>query len=630
MGGAADRATPIEEEVIAARRARAQRPDPLLGTLMEGRYEILKRIGAGGMGVVYRARQAAMDRIVAVKVLIRSVAANETNVKRFQLEARAASRLDHPNTITIHDFGQTRDGTLYIVMEFLEGQALEAVISANKTLDPRRVVDIMSQVCGSLAEAHAQGVIHRDLKPDNIFLVDRFDRPDFVKVLDFGVAKLKDPDTRGDAATLTQAGMIFGTPKYMSPEQAQSLELNATSDIYALGVMMYEMLAGRAPFVGEVPLNILIQHVHNDPEPLSEVVDGDVPPALEAVVMRTLAKDPALRPQSADELRTELLAAYETFASGPWRGAGGSGPGLGLSGTATRVSPARQGTTGRAKGVGADAAVTEGAAWDFAGEQPEDPAPQSAKPGAGRWLGLAAVLVFLLLVGVVAVLGAIRRGGGGSDGGAAGRLTPVAAKVDAGRPDQGAGALASAGLGDAGAALDGSSDGGKLAAAEADTGRSARTASGRRPGRTGGRRQPTGGRKPPPAAQGSGGDTQAESKRITLRLRSTPVGAQVYLNGREFVGLTPTSVRRPRNLIPVTLHFRKGGFRETKLPVTFLADGTHHVTLARAAPARPADPPSGTSGGGRQPPRPPEPPPPTDQGGPFRKFGDFRPIEFKD
>ena len=287
--------------------------DPMIGRMIAGRYKIVGLLGRGGMGAVYKARQPAVQRMIALKVLLKEFTDNETVIKRFHQEALAASRLTHPNTISVYDFGQSDDGILYMAMEMLRGEALADALRPGP-LSPKRSVHIMRQVCKSLSEAHRNGIIHRDLKPDNIFLTDIQGERDFVKVLDFGVAKLKEYE--GKEGTLTQAGMIFGTPKYMSPEQARSADLDARSDIYALGVILYELLMGAPPYTGENPLSILIAHVNETPKPFREFNPNvDVPPALEAVTLRAMAKEANDRPQTVDDL-LEMLDACDEILEG--------------------------------------------------------------------------------------------------------------------------------------------------------------------------------------------------------------------------------------------------------------------------------------------------------------------------
>ncbi|MCK6549273.1 protein kinase, partial [Myxococcota bacterium] len=289
------------------------RIDPLVGTLLAGKYKIIKKIGEGGMGSVYIADQQPIDRKVAVKVLLGKLAEDDVAVKRFEQEARAISKMQHPNTVTIYDFGQTEDDRLYIVMEYLRGKTLTQVLRQEGVLAPARASKIMRQVCGSLADAHAAGIIHRDLKPDNIFLSEVGGDPDWVKVLDFGVAKLADSEGGG---TLTQTGMIFGTPKYMSPEQAEGRPIDYRADIYALGVVMYELLVGRPPFVADTPVGLLLKHISEPPPPFSRVrPDLHIDPRLEAIVMKSLEKHPDRRQQIVGELANELTA-FERAVSG--------------------------------------------------------------------------------------------------------------------------------------------------------------------------------------------------------------------------------------------------------------------------------------------------------------------------
>jgi len=315
--------------------------DPMIGRLLGGRYEIISLLGQGGMGAVYKARQPAVKRMIALKVLLREFAENDTVVKRFHQEALAASRLTHPNTIKVFDFGQTDDGVLYMAMELLRGESLAHALSRGGPMAPKRVVHIMRQCCKSLAEAHKAGIIHRDLKPDNIFLVEIEGERDFAKVLDFGVAKLK--EFEGKEGTLTQAGMIFGTPKYMSPEQARSANLDPRSDVYALGVIMYEMLMGKPPFTADNPLSILISHVNEQPRRFAQFNPGlQIPTAIEAVVFRALAKDREQRQPSVDHMFAELEAVDELLMGTPYETLAGRLPALlsGAEGEPSFVGPA--------------------------------------------------------------------------------------------------------------------------------------------------------------------------------------------------------------------------------------------------------------------------------------------------
>jgi eukaryotic-like serine/threonine-protein kinase len=294
--------------------------DPLLGKVLADRFEMLDRIGEGGMGTVYRARQVSVDRIVAIKVLNPEIANDPQWVPRFINEAKACSKLQHPNTVRLIDFGQTREGLLFMAMEFLDGMAIRTAIDRFGRMQPARVMKIIGQCCQSLSEAHNLGIIHRDIKPDNIFLVTLGGQPDFVKILDFSVAKLKQAS---GSAMQTQAGVVFGTPNYMSPEQGRGLPLDARSDIYALGIVAYEMLMGRPPFTSQNPMEVLAMHVRTPVPPLV-----GVPDAIAQVVMRSLAKDPAHRQQNVEQLNNECQAVLMSMGM-PGHGGHGHGHGMG-------------------------------------------------------------------------------------------------------------------------------------------------------------------------------------------------------------------------------------------------------------------------------------------------------------
>ncbi len=284
------------------------RRDDMIGSTVGGRFVIEKKLGAGGMGAVYKARQADLGREVAVKVLLEELTSNDTQARRFTVEALAVSRLKHPNTIQIFDFGKSEQGRLYIAMELLEGETLNDRIRTLRRMPVRMALRILAQVAAALDEAHGKGIIHRDLKPENIFLVRVGEDPDFVKVLDFGVAKLRDGVGDGQG-TLTKAGSIFGTPRYMSPEQASARPVDARSDLYSLGIILYEMLAGSPPFDSETPLTLLLAHVNTPVPPLITRDPGlIVPREVEQLVSDLLEKQPAKRPESAAALRDRCLA----------------------------------------------------------------------------------------------------------------------------------------------------------------------------------------------------------------------------------------------------------------------------------------------------------------------------------
>ena len=289
--------------------------DPFIGKVFDGRYEILARIGEGGMGVVYKARQVSIDRVIAIKMLNPQMASDQQWVQRFSNEARACSRLQHPNTIRMFDFGQSQqDGRYFLTMEFLDGQVLRGAIQQGP-MPPSRVIKILIQCCASLAEAHAIGIIHRDIKPDNVFLLSMAGSPDFVKLLDFSVAKL----LQENAGMKTQAGVVFGTPQYMSPEQGRGLPLDARSDLYALGILGYEMLTGQVPFNDDNPMTVLQMHLRSEAPPLPQ----HLPPNVVAIVKKALEKDPARRYQSAGEMMQHCQQVFAELNSGQSIGGGG-------------------------------------------------------------------------------------------------------------------------------------------------------------------------------------------------------------------------------------------------------------------------------------------------------------------
>jgi serine/threonine-protein kinase len=288
--------------------------DPFVGKVIDGRYEIQQRIGEGGMGVVYKARQISIDRIIALKMLNQQMANDPTWVQRFYNEAKACSRLQHPNTIRMFDFGQTSDGRLFMTMEFLDGISLRDAL-AKGPLAPQRVVKVLIQCCASLAEAHSIGIIHRDIKPDNVFLLNMAGSPDFVKLLDFSVAKLLEGDRMK-----TQAGVVFGTPQYMSPEQGRGLPLDARSDLYALGILAFEMLSGTVPFHDENPMTVIQMHLHAGVPPMAD----QIPYAVQQIVRRALEKDAGRRYQSSGEMMQHCQQVFaELTAGGMSIGAGG-------------------------------------------------------------------------------------------------------------------------------------------------------------------------------------------------------------------------------------------------------------------------------------------------------------------
>ena len=260
------------------------------------RYEIHQRLARGGMAQVYLARDRSLDRPVAVKELVPEFATDPSFVERFRREAQAAANLAHPNIVGVYDWG-TQDGTYYIVMEYVEGPSLSQVIRHDGPLHPRRAAEIAGEVAAALGFAHSKGVVHRDVKPGNVLLTGTGQS----KVTDFGIARaLSSPDE-----DLTQAGSVMGTATYFSPEQAQGLPVDPRSDLYSLGVVLYEMVTARPPFTGETPLAIAYKHVQDRPPPPSTII-SDLPVGLEAIIMKLLSKRADDRYGSAEELRADL------------------------------------------------------------------------------------------------------------------------------------------------------------------------------------------------------------------------------------------------------------------------------------------------------------------------------------
>ena len=292
--------------------------DRMIGRTLPGGYHILDLISVGGMGRVYRAEQSVLGRTVAVKVIHPHLLADENAALRFMTEARAASQLNHPNSVSVYDFGRTEDGQPYLVMEFLRGKDLATVAWEEGPLPFTRTTDVLRQALAALGEAHELGIVHRDLKPENIILEPLRRGGDHVKVVDFGLAKLK-----GDALgrSITNPGIVCGTPDYMSPEQGRGDPLDGRSDLYGLGVVLFQLLTGRLPFDADTPTQIVMMHLTIPvPDPRQVAPERNIPEPLVEVVQKAMAKDQAARYQDAAEFSDALTAAQRAFegvASGP-------------------------------------------------------------------------------------------------------------------------------------------------------------------------------------------------------------------------------------------------------------------------------------------------------------------------
>jgi serine/threonine protein kinase len=321
----------FEKTLTVADISTAREKHSLVGQVLDGQYEILSMIGKGGMSIVYKARHIMLRKIVAVKTLLPHLVLHPHSLQRFRQEAQAASNIVHTNVVTIHNFGVTPEGQPYLVMDYLEGISLHQLIQETGHLAQDRAVKIFIQVANALGRAHEKGVIHRDLKPSNIILIEQGEKRDIVQLVDFGIAKLL-PREGSEAINLTQTGDVFGSPLYMSPEQCRGEKLDVRSDIYSMGCLMYECLAGRPPHCGENTLEVLYKHINVVPSQISaseskfkspiafftgsdiptlaphSVAEAKVPSALEAIVFKALAKTPEGRYQSMAELERDLEA----------------------------------------------------------------------------------------------------------------------------------------------------------------------------------------------------------------------------------------------------------------------------------------------------------------------------------
>ncbi len=292
-------------------------PDPYLGTVVADRYRVLSKLGEGGMGVVYLAEHVIIEKRVALKILSQDFARKADLVQRFMQEAKAASRIGHENIVDITDFGETPSGSVFFAMECLEGSDLAHHVRNDGPMPWARVRYVVSQICRALSAAHAKGIIHRDMKPENVFLVEREGRPDFVKILDFGIAKMSAIEDGG--SRLTRTGMIFGTPEYMSPEQAKGDRPDHRVDIYAVGCILYEMLTGDVPFHADTFMGVLTKHMFEAPMPINRRCPAaNIPAAVEAVVMKALAKDRDQRFQSMKDMDLALEGCDGSGGGAAW------------------------------------------------------------------------------------------------------------------------------------------------------------------------------------------------------------------------------------------------------------------------------------------------------------------------
>lgn len=303
---------PKDAKKLVSRHQQSEKSDPLIGLTIAEKYRIDHLIGKGGMGAVYEGRHLMLDRPVAIKVLHKNMSMDEKAAARFIREAKAAAKIEHPNAVTIHDFGVLADGSAYLVMEFIKGDSLRHYLMVHGKVDLERAVDWISQVCSVVEVAHKHGIIHRDLKPENVMLKQSPDGSVMVKVVDFGLAKLTSSMEGG--GHLTQTGEVMGTPHYMAPEYYEGENIDHRADIYAIGIIFYEMLTGITPFSGTMQ-SIIGGHLFKDPRPLFEAVPG-VDQRINDVVLKALKKKKDERTANASEFAQSLRQAYQAIVTG--------------------------------------------------------------------------------------------------------------------------------------------------------------------------------------------------------------------------------------------------------------------------------------------------------------------------
>jgi serine/threonine-protein kinase len=527
-------------------------PDPLIGRLINDRFKISALIARGGMGKVYRAEQAPLGRVCAIKVLNPNYAGEHDPEfhKRFFLEASIASKLTHPNTVTIFDYGRTDDDIYYMAMEYLEGHTLHRAIRESTHFPEERAAHVARQICRALREAHSLGVIHRDLKPANIFLVEHGDETDFVKVLDFGLVK-NVGDNKGE--DLTQTGLFMGSPKYMAPEQIRGDRVDARTDIYALGIILYEMITGKVPFDRPNSVNILMAHVNEEAPPMRQMNPNiQISGAIEETVMRCMAKDVEARFRSMDEVLAALKRVGGAAMTATISGVGATGEYRAMQ-TGSGGHPAVNGSTAPSSGPQNPAFLSPSGSEPGVLASPLGLAPTdtggvqvaAAQPRSGsKGMLIGAVVGALVLVGGIAVFAATRTSGSTAAATPAGATPPATAAAT-------------------------------TTAAAADTA------------------------KPPVTATGAA--TTAPAPTLTkVRVKSDPDGASVKEDGIEVCTATPCDLTWDSD--PTKKHelsFNKSGYKtETKTvtvgdaPVTvkLAKEAVRYVPAAPAAQPQPAQP----------------------------------------
>jgi serine/threonine-protein kinase len=555
--------------------------DALPGTVVDGRYRIDKRIGEGGMGIVYSATHAMLGKKLALKVLRGEVARDPDVVQRFITEAQSATSIGHENIIDISDFGRLPDRTVYFVMEYLDGEALTKLIRRGGSIPVREAVHIIRQIASALGAAHTRGIVHRDLKPDNIYLIKRGGAAtaNFVKVLDFGIAKVG-----GASSKLTKTGMVFGTPHYMSPEQAAGQTVDQRTDIYALGVIMYEMFVGKVPFDADTFMGILTKHMFEPPIPPSQAsTGGNRLGALEDITLKALQKKPEQRYQSM----ADLLADLDRVASGGQVAIGMQGGAAVPDNLADALEPPSR--TEMRLSTPSPPFVHRPMASSTAAES------EPRKRGVPLvLLGAAALLVVGVVVGGAAFLLARNGFFGGSP--------QVATSTPAGDTPPGAAAVAPSAF--TGASLPGMTTQ-PVAVVPAPV----------VPSPVGAVAMPN----PPPGSGlpiGAGGpiapptpippalvpQPPGAAPADLLWIESAPAGAEVYQGGA-LIGNTPLQHARPIGAVQVSLEVHAPGHRAQEVRLSAMSPPRLSVQLERTATASAPRTPR-TTGGGSTAPRP--------------------------
>jgi serine/threonine-protein kinase len=552
--------------------------DSLPGTIVDGRYKIEKRIGEGGMGIVYAATHAMLGKKLALKVLRGEVARDPDVVQRFITEAQSATSIGHENIIDISDFGRLPDRTVYFVMEYLDGEPLTKLIRRGGSIPVREAVHLIRQIASALGAAHTRGIVHRDLKPDNVYLIKRGGSPtaNFVKVLDFGIAKVG-----GASSKLTKTGMVFGTPHYMSPEQAAGQTVDQRTDIYALGVIMYEMFVGKVPFDADTFMGILTKHMFEPPIPPSQASSGSGNRlgALEDITLKALQKKPEQRYQSM----AELLADLDRVASGGQIAIGTQGGAPVPDNLADALEPPSR-TEMRLS--------TPSPQFDYrpAGSADDAAAPNDRKRGLPLMLlGAAALLVVGVGVGGAAFLLARHGIFGGS-------ATAEAMPPGAGDA-QGAAAAARSGLPSAPEAPVPIVPAAVIPAPVVPSPVAAPPAPPLQPNAV-----PAVAIAPPMPAAPTAQPVAVPAVADVLWVESTPAGAEVYQGGA-LIGNTPLQLARPTGPLQISLEVRAAGHRAQEVRLSAMTPPRLSVQLERTATASASRPPR-PSGSAAAPPRP--------------------------